>query len=85
MLSRESGKLHQLTHIPFVVPWCRACVAGRGCESPHSSQIVSEEVVTTSVVSLDFVFLDLFDNTSGEGTLPTLALCDENIAHIFLV
>ena len=74
-------KLHQLTHIP-AVPWCRACVAGRCCESPHISQIASEEFVTTSVVSLDFVFLDLFDITSGEGTLPTLALCDENITKI---
>ena len=73
--SREAVESHMLTHIPFA-PWCRACISGRGREAPHFRQ-GGEETVATPVISLDYFFLGLTDS-SGDGTTPTLALCDGN-------
>ena len=76
--SREAVESHLLTHIPFA-PWCRACIAGRGRESPHFRQI-REEPVATPVISLDYFFLGLSDST-GDGIMPTLAMCDGNTTY----
>ena len=51
--SREAVESHQLTHIPCS-PWCRACIAGRGRETPHFRKGGGEETsAATMVVSLD--------------------------------
>ena len=53
MPSREAVESHQLTHIPFA-PWCRAQIAGRGRDAPHSRHGGGEETAAaTPVVSLD--------------------------------
>ena len=67
-----------LTHIPFA-PCCRACISGRGREAPHFCK-GGEETVATPVISLEYVFLGLTDST-GDGTTPTLALCDGNTTY----
>ena len=76
--SREAVEPHMLTHIPFA-PWCRACISGRGREAPHFRH-GGEETVATPVFSLDHFFLGLTDST-GDGTTPTLALCDGNTTY----
>ena len=76
--SREAVESHLLTHIPFA-PWCRACISGKGRESPHFRQS-REELVATPVISLDCFFLGLTDST-GDGIIPTLALCDGNTTY----
>ena len=38
MPGRATVKVHQLNHIPFA-PWCCACLAERGCGSPHITNI----------------------------------------------
>ena len=76
--SREAVESHVLTHIPFA-PWCRACISGRGREAPHFRQ-GGEETAATLVISLDYFFLGLTDST-GDGTTPTLALCDGNTIY----
>ena len=40
-----------------------------------------EEIVATPVVSLDYFSLDLSGSALGEGTTPTLALCDGNTTY----
>ena len=50
--SREAVESHLLTHIPFA-PWCRACIFGRGRESPHFRQS-REEPAATPVISLEY-------------------------------
>ena len=71
---------HQLTHNPFA-PWCRTCIAERVREAPHFRHGGGEETAAaTPVVSLDF-FLGLTDSTTGEGTTPTLVLCDGNTTY----
>ena len=80
MYSREAVESHQLTHIRCV-PWCRACIFGRGGEAPHFRHGGGEETATaTPVVSLDYFFLGLSDST-GEGTTPTLVLCEGNTTY----
>ena len=78
--SREAVEQHQSTHIPFA-PSCRACISGRGREAPHFRHGGREETAAaTLVVSLDNFFFGLTDST-GEGTTPTLVLCDGNTTY----
>ena len=80
MPSREAVESHQLTHIPFA-RWCRACISGRGREAPHFRHGGGEDTgAATPAVSLDYFFLGLTDST-GEGTTPTLVLCDGNTTY----
>ena len=73
MLNHEAVESHQLTHIPFA-PWCRACTAGRGRETPHFRHGGGEETAAaTPVVSLDYFFLGLI--------VPTIVLCDGNTTY----
>ena len=64
----------------FIFPFFHG-VAGRDCEGSQISQMGGEEIAMTPVVSLDYVFLSLSDNTSGEETVPILVLCDENTTY----
>ena len=53
-----------------------------GAEKLHTSATVDgeETAAATPVVSLDYFFLGLTDST-GEGTTPTLVLCDGNTTY----
>ena len=79
MPSREAVESHQLTYNHFAT-WCRACISGRSREAPHFRHGGGEETAATPVVSLDYFFLGLTDST-GEGTTPTLVLCDGNTTY----
>ena len=86
--SCEAVESHKLAHVPFA-RLCRARIAGRSTEAPPFRREAplcrhggGEEIkVTTPVVSLDYFSLRLTDNTTGEGSTPTLVLCDSNTTY----
>ena len=78
MPSREAVESHQLTHIPFA-PWWRACISGRKLHTSATVEVKKPQRPRRSCRWTKFSLV-LTDST-GEGTTPTLVLCDGNTTY----
>ena len=70
--TKEEVREHEVTHLPFR-PWCRHCVFGKGCSSPHPAPDGREKIGIT--ISLDYCFMA---DEVEEGLPGVLVLWDDH-------
>ena len=70
--TKEEVREHEVTHLPFR-PWCRHCVFGKGCSSPHPAPDGREKIGIT--ISLDYCFMA---DEEEEGLPGVLVLWDDH-------
>ena len=68
---------HELTHLP-AVPWCEACIKGRGRDAPHRDKQGHNIDAVLPVIQCDYGFLtepSPAGESSSEGTTVLFASC----------